>query len=105
MKLITTFLTLLLATTPCWADEKPSEHADKTLEIYRTIIGMETANGLGNVPAMATYLADELKDAGIPEQDIEVVPQGETASLVARYRGDDLDHWSIILKALASSQP
>ncbi len=65
-----------------------SEHAQKTLEIYTRIIGVESSKNLGNVPEIANYLASELIAAGFPEEDVEVVPLGETASLVAKYRGD-----------------
>ena len=71
------------------ADEPDlSEHAKKTLEIYTRIIGVESSKNLGNVPEIANYLARELISAGFDEEDVEVVPLGETASLVARYRGD-----------------
>ncbi len=69
------------------ADEK-SDHAAKTLEIYRTVIGMRTAKGQGNVPKMAAYLASELKAAGFADDDIHILPSGKTAALVVRYRGD-----------------
>lgn len=65
-----------------------SEHARKTLEIFTRIISVESSKNLGNVPEIANYLADELIAAGFPKEDIEVVPLGETASLIARYRGD-----------------
>ena len=65
-----------------------TEHAKKTLEIYTRIIGVESAKNLGNVPEIANYLAAELVAAGFPAGDVEVVPLGETASLIARYRGD-----------------
>ena len=65
-----------------------SEHAQKTLEIYTRIIGVESSKNLGNVPKVAKYLADELLAAGFPEKDVEIVPLGETVSLIARYRGD-----------------
>jgi carboxypeptidase PM20D1 len=65
-----------------------SEHAKKTLEIYTRIIGVESSKNLGNVPEIANYLAGELLAAGFPAEDVEVVPLGETASLIARYRGD-----------------
>lgn len=90
MKKITT---LLAATILSWsavgADNVGARHAVKTLEIYTRIIAMETSKGLGNVPEMAHYLASELRAAGFPAEDVEVVPLGETASLIARYRGDD----------------
>lgn len=60
----------------------------KALEIYRTIIGMRTAAGQGNVPKMAAYLASEFKKAGFTDDDIEILPSGETASLIVRYKGD-----------------
>lgn len=65
-----------------------SEHAQKTLEIYKRIIEVETSKNLGNVPEVANYLAGELIAAGIPEEDIEVVLIDGTAALIARYRGD-----------------
>ena len=65
-----------------------SEHAQKTLDIYTHIVGVESSKNLGNVPEIAEYLAGELIAAGFPEEDVEIVPLGETASLVAKYRGD-----------------
>ena len=71
------------------ADEPAvSEHAQKTLEIYTRIVSEESSKNLGNVPGIASYLATELITAGFPEEDVEVVPLGETASLIAKYRGD-----------------
>jgi carboxypeptidase PM20D1 len=67
----------------------PSEHAQKTLEIYRTILAMETAKNLGNVPKMANYLKSELVEAGFTTDEVEVILLGETAALVARFSGDD----------------
>ena len=78
----------LLFSTAVSAQNRDSEHARKTLEIYTNIIEMETAKNLGNVPAMARYLADEMISAGLPKEDVEVLAVGETAALIARYRGD-----------------
>jgi len=79
----------LLSTNVIAAQDINSEHAKKTLEIFTRIIGVETSKNLGNVPEVANYLASELRAAGFPDEDVEVVPLGETASLIARYRGDD----------------
>lgn len=68
--------------------DRQSEHALKTLEIYTRIVEVESSKNLGNVPEIANYLAGELLAAGFPEQDIEIIPLGETASLIAKYRGD-----------------
>jgi acetylornithine deacetylase/succinyl-diaminopimelate desuccinylase-like protein len=78
----------LLSSNAIAAQTTDSDHAKKTLEIFTRIIGVETSKNLGNVPEVANYLAGELRAAGFPAEDIEVVPLGETASLIARYRGD-----------------
>jgi hypothetical protein len=40
------------------------------------------------VPLVAKYLAERFKAGGFPAADIHILPLGETASLVVRYRGD-----------------
>jgi acetylornithine deacetylase/succinyl-diaminopimelate desuccinylase-like protein len=85
---ISLLIAIVLLPLVATAADVNSEHAKKTLEIYTRIIGMETSKNLGNVPAMARYLADEMIEAGLPEKDIEILPVGETAALIARYRGD-----------------
>ena len=82
------FLSAIASAFTYGADPIRSDHAQKTLEIYTRIIGVESSKNLGNVPEIANYLADELVAAGLPREDVEVVPLGETASLIARYRGD-----------------
>ena len=56
-------------------------------EIFAHIIGIESSIGKGNVPVVAKYLADRFKAGGFPAADIHILPLGETASLVVRYRG------------------
>ncbi len=87
-KIVIMFVALLSFSAMAFAQDVNSEHAQKTLEIYTHIISVETSKNLGNVPEVASYLADELIAAGIPEEDVEVLPVGETAALIARYRGD-----------------
>lgn len=70
------------------AQDRNSEHAQKTLEIYTRIVEVESSKNLGNVTEVANYLASELIAAGFPKDDIEVVPIDGTAALIARYRGD-----------------
>lgn len=88
MKAMIAIMAFFLLATSAAAQETDSEHARKTLEIYTAIIGMETSKGLGNVPGMAEYLAGELIAAGLPAEDVEVVPVDDTAALIARYRGN-----------------
>jgi acetylornithine deacetylase/succinyl-diaminopimelate desuccinylase-like protein len=65
-----------------------SAHDAKAREILERVVSFETSEGKGQVPAMAKYLAGELRAAGFPDADIHILPLGETASLVVRYRGD-----------------
>jgi acetylornithine deacetylase/succinyl-diaminopimelate desuccinylase-like protein len=89
MKKIIALLAAGILSSWAVADEPvQTEHAKKTLEIYTRIIGVESSKNLGHVPEIANYLAGELVAAGFPKEDVEVVPLGETASLIARYRGD-----------------
>ncbi len=89
MKTILALLLLVLAPfSASGADDPRTEHAQKALEIYTRIVGVESSKNLGNVPEIAHYLAEQLTAAGIPEADVEVVALGETAALIARYRGD-----------------
>jgi acetylornithine deacetylase/succinyl-diaminopimelate desuccinylase-like protein len=57
-------------------------------EIFAHIVGIESSIGKGNVPLVAKYLAERFKAGGFPEADIHILPLGETASLVVRYRGN-----------------
>ncbi|MEQ8935041.1 MAG: M20/M25/M40 family metallo-hydrolase [Amphiplicatus sp.] len=57
-------------------------------EMFRTLVSFKTAEGHGEVPKMAAYLAKEFKIAGFADADIEIIPTGETAGMVVRYRGD-----------------
>ena len=87
MKSSIAILVAVLLATASFADDRSSEHAQKTLEIYRTIIEIDTSKNRGNGPKVAQYLADELLAAGFPAEDIEVVPKPPFAALIARYRG------------------
>lgn len=57
--------------------------------LLREAIARETAYGLGEVPDYANSLRTRFLDAGFPDEAIQIIPLGETASLVVRYRGDD----------------
>jgi acetylornithine deacetylase/succinyl-diaminopimelate desuccinylase-like protein len=57
-------------------------------EIFAHIVAIESSIGKGNVPQVANYLAERFQAGGFPAADIHVLPLGETASLVVRYRGN-----------------
>jgi acetylornithine deacetylase/succinyl-diaminopimelate desuccinylase-like protein len=90
MKRISLLLAMVLGTSLAQAQPAVmSEHASKTLDIYRTIVEVDTSKEQGNTPRVARYLADELIAAGFPKDDVEVVSRPPFAALVARYRGDE----------------
>ncbi|MFO1511088.1 MAG: M20/M25/M40 family metallo-hydrolase [Steroidobacteraceae bacterium] len=62
----------------------PSANA---LDLLKKSVAFRTVEGQGQVPAYAEFLAKRLEAGGIPAADIRITPMGETATLVARYRG------------------
>jgi acetylornithine deacetylase/succinyl-diaminopimelate desuccinylase-like protein len=66
----------------------PAAERAKAREIFEHIVGIESSVGKGNVPAVANYLAGLFLAGGFPADDVHVLPLGETASLVVRYRGN-----------------
>lgn len=89
-RLISPFLLLLLGfhLSATGAEKILGEHARRTLDIYRTLVELDTSKHQGNTPEVARYLSRQLTGAGFPLEDVEVVPKGPFAALVARYRGD-----------------
>lgn len=79
---------VLAASATGYAAGQDSPFADKALEIFKTAVSMRTAKGHGQVPKLAHYLAAEFRAGGFAEDDIHLLPMGETAALVVRYRGD-----------------
>ena len=65
----------------------PAAEAAKAKEILKRSVAFKTVEGQGQVPAYAAFLASVLKEAGFPDSDIEIAKMGETATLVAHYRG------------------
>lgn len=68
----------------------PGSSADalpETMAMLKHAIGIHTVEGQHQVPVLAAYLADKLKAGGFAAGDVEIIPVGETAALVARYRG------------------
>jgi acetylornithine deacetylase/succinyl-diaminopimelate desuccinylase-like protein len=59
----------------------------ETMATLKHAIGIPTVEGKHQVPVLAAYLADKLKAGGFAANDVEIIPVGETAALVARYRG------------------
>jgi carboxypeptidase PM20D1 len=69
------------------AVEVPAATSRQALEILKRSIAFRTVEGQHQVPGYADYLAGVLRTGGFAASDIRIEPLGETASLVARYRG------------------
>ncbi len=67
----------------------PPDISAMALEMLKRSVGFRTAEGEGQVPAYAGYLAAELRAHGFAAEDIVITPRGETATLTARFRGTD----------------
>ncbi len=59
----------------------------EAMAMLRHAISVPTVKGNHQVPALAAYLAGKLKEGGFAADDVQIIPVGETAALVARYRG------------------
>jgi acetylornithine deacetylase/succinyl-diaminopimelate desuccinylase-like protein len=80
---------LALAASSLPVSAQPSDKERKqALEIYRTVVEMDTSVEGGRTPEMAKYLADRFRDGGFDDKDIHLIPVDKTAALVVRYRGD-----------------
>ncbi|MBP7616073.1 MAG: M20/M25/M40 family metallo-hydrolase [Steroidobacteraceae bacterium] len=61
--------------------------AADALQLLKESVSFRTVEGQSQVPAFAQFLARRLEAGGIPAADIKITPMGETATLVARFRG------------------
>lgn len=83
------FLSLALGSSPSWSEAGADARYEILAEsLLRDAIARETAFGMGAVPAYANSLREHLISVGFPENAVQIVPLGETASLVVRYTGD-----------------
>ncbi|MDB5469501.1 MAG: peptidase M20:Peptidase [Caulobacter sp.] len=76
----------LLGASAHAAEPSPEVKAEART-LFSKIIGFQTQEGRGQVPALARYLIGELKTAGFKDSEMEIVPLGETAGLIVRYPG------------------
>lgn len=63
----------------------------KTRSLFQQVIEIPTVHNRGEVPRMANLLAEQFKAAGIPEDDIKIMPYealpgDNTAALIVRWR-------------------
>ena len=78
---------LCLQPTP--GPQAATAHQAQARTMYEKVISFRTAKGHGQVPAMADYLAGQLRAGGVPAGDIVTLPHGEAAALLVRVPGSD----------------
>ncbi|MFN3943728.1 MAG: M20/M25/M40 family metallo-hydrolase [Allosphingosinicella sp.] len=76
-----------LLAVPAAAQERPDQREARA--IFERLVSFRTAQGHGQVPAMAAYIADRLRAAGVPDADIALLPHGETVAMLVRLPGTD----------------
>jgi len=87
MKTLFLFLLLIGAGFEARAASQVDASRAEARELFARLIAFKTSKGLGQVPALATYLSEKFVAGGFDPKDIHLLPLGETASLVVRYRG------------------
>ena len=65
-----------------------TRYAEKAIALLEDGISRQTVHGEGNVPAYAESLRAIFLAGGFPPESINIIPYGETASLIVRYAGD-----------------
>ena len=83
--LLVTFIAA--AATPTAPPPTPDAVRNQARGIFAKLISIESSIGKGNVPKVAEYLAEQFRAGGFAAADVHVLPLGESASLVVRYRG------------------
>jgi acetylornithine deacetylase/succinyl-diaminopimelate desuccinylase-like protein len=85
-----TVLLCVLASFTAGAQQPLTPHQRLAREIYRELIGINTADSVGSVTRAAEAMARRFRAAGFPARDVRVlVPAGKPTkgNLVVRYRG------------------
>lgn len=95
--LLASLLTCAVALPACAATLDADQAQAR--DIFSHLIAFKTEVGQGQVPLMTKYLAEQFRAAGFPETDIHIIPHGETAAMVVRYRGNGTGGKPIALMA------
>jgi acetylornithine deacetylase/succinyl-diaminopimelate desuccinylase-like protein len=93
-------LTAILATAPAIAiGADQTDWSARMKALLATAVSFQTVAGRGEVPKMVEWLRGEFLSNGFTDQDITILPLGETAAMVVRYRGDGSSNRKPILFA------
>lgn len=71
----------------CMAGGADAAVIDAPRAMFARLISFDTSSEGKQTPQMAAYIKAQLVEAGFPSDDIEIIPVGDTAALIARWRG------------------
>ena len=78
-----------VALLPAGLAAQTAPHQAQARQIFERVVAFRTAQGHGQVPAMAAYLAETLKAGGVPAADIVMLPKDESIAMLVRLPGTD----------------
>lgn len=87
----------LLIAAPAIAQDAP--HQQQARAILERLVAFRSAQGQGQIPATAAYIADYLKSAGVADADIVTIPSGENVAMLVRIQGSDPSARAILFSA------
>jgi acetylornithine deacetylase/succinyl-diaminopimelate desuccinylase-like protein len=91
-------IALLLGSIPAIA-QTGAPHEKQARDMLERVTRFRTAQGQGQVPAMAEYLKTVLRAGGVAENDIAMLPLGETTGMLVRIAGRDPARKPILFSA------
>ncbi len=97
MRSVTFFISFMFFAKVIQANVVSTLHHQRTLDIYRTIISLDTSKTKNNTIRVANYLASELEAGGFSPDWINVLPLNGFGSLVVRYPADRAVHRPMLL--------
>ena len=86
------FIAVILTLSSCITSSYASTQSEsdpwhvKAETMLKQAVKIPTVVGQNRVPELAQYLAEQFRSAGIPDQDIHIIPYNETAALIVRWR-------------------
>ena len=95
------WLVAALAAGPSAAQNAPYQREAR--QIFERLIAFHTSAGQGQVPAMAGYIEQILRNSGVPAGDIVMLPHEEASAMLVRVPGRDALARPILFSSLIGS--
>lgn len=89
MGMIRRALPLLLAACASGSGASTTDYRMDAKTLYTRLVAFQTVAGRGQVVPMVTWLRDYLRERGVPQAGIVILPHKDTAALIVRIEGSD----------------